>query len=243
MADEQAKNNENQLKVQKSDYLTPVHWNERWEQGRIKGFHLPHVNELLSEHLHSLINGRKKLRIFVPLCGKSVDMIWLANQGHIVIGVEFSKLAILQFFGENSLEYTATSVDKLVNGELFQNKEGNIMIYKCNLFDLSSDIIGQVDAILDRAAFSAIMPVERQKYRDLMISTMHTHTRYGLILENFDHTIMSGPPYCISPTMLEQIFGDQLNIEKIGEKADSRERWINIGHKYFTNALYILTIK
>ncbi|XP_077866884.1 thiopurine S-methyltransferase-like [Saccoglossus kowalevskii] len=228
--------------VQKVQSRTVEKWNERWEEGKTS-FHLPHVHKLLAEHSKTLINGRKGIKILFPLCGKTMDMKWLADQGHTVIGVEISNIAIQQFFVENNIEYTINHVDGLVKGEVYQSNDRRIQIYICSIFDISSDIIGQVDAIWDRAAFSAIMPSEREKYRDVIISTMNAYTRYCLIGVDFDPSVKPGPPYHAPEVAVEQTFGAHLTIEKIGEMADLREKWVKMGHKYFTDILFLLSLK
>nr|XP_006818717.1 PREDICTED: thiopurine S-methyltransferase-like [Saccoglossus kowalevskii] len=249
--------------VQKVQSRTVEKWNERWEEGKTS-FHLPHVHKLLAEHSKTLINGRKGIKILFPLCGKTMDMKWLADQGHTVIGVEISNIAIQQFFVENNIEYTINHVDGLVKGEVYQQRltynKGRSLYNVLNetvtiptkhehfqniKFDQKRiyDIIGQVDAIWDRAAFSAIMPSEREKYRDVIISTMNAYTRYCLIGVDFDPSVKPGPPYHAPEVAVEQTFGAHLTIEKIGEMADLREKWVKMGHKYFTDILFLLSLK
>jgi len=74
-------------------------WLERWEVGRT-GWHEAEGNSKLKEHWRA--TGR---RVLVPMCGKSADMKWLADQGNQVFGVELSHLAIEAFFAEQGLDY------------------------------------------------------------------------------------------------------------------------------------------
>ena len=39
----------------------------------------------------------------MPLCGKSLDLLWLRDQGHLVIGVELSATAFEDFCLENGI--------------------------------------------------------------------------------------------------------------------------------------------
>ena len=79
------------------------HWHDRWRENRI-GFHETAVNSHLQNYLpgFDLPPGSK---IFVPLCGKAVDMAWLAEQGYEVIGIEISRVALEAFFAEQALDY------------------------------------------------------------------------------------------------------------------------------------------
>ena len=39
----------------------------------------------------SALGLAKGAAVLVPLCGKSLDLVWLAEQGHAVIGVELAE--------------------------------------------------------------------------------------------------------------------------------------------------------
>src|SRR5690554_6648884 len=82
--------------------MEPDFWHQRWQENRI-GFHMEKPLPLLLKHWPSL-DLPAGSRVFVPLCGKSVDMAWLAGRGHRVLGVELSELAVRQFFEERGLE-------------------------------------------------------------------------------------------------------------------------------------------
>lgn len=84
--------------------MEPEFWHERWENNLI-GFHLDEVNPHLRAHWHSLAVS-PGARVLVPLCGKSLDLVWLAGQGYEVIGVEVSPIAVKDFFAENHLRAT-----------------------------------------------------------------------------------------------------------------------------------------
>ena len=82
--------------------MNPEFWRQRWREGRI-GFHRTEVMPLLERHWPTLgLAGDS--RVLVPLCGKSLDMAWLAAKGHSVLGVDVSELAIEQFLSEHRLE-------------------------------------------------------------------------------------------------------------------------------------------
>ncbi len=76
-------------------------WHERWQQNQI-GFHQQEVNPFLQGYWPSL-KADPSDQVFVPLCGKSHDLLWLRAMGHHVVGVELSPLAVDSFFSENSL--------------------------------------------------------------------------------------------------------------------------------------------
>ncbi len=77
-------------------------WKQRWENNQT-GFHLDEVNPFLPR-FWSQLHLPEKGKVFVPLCGKSLDLLWLREQGHDVCGVELSPLAVQQFFAEQGLQ-------------------------------------------------------------------------------------------------------------------------------------------
>lgn len=126
------------------------------------GWHRDTVNKFLIKYVHELTGGRSNLRVFVPLCGKSLDMLWLAEQGHNVVGVEVAKQAIESFFEENDLTFSvekvklAATVDPV---DVYKCVEKKIIIFCCDLFVLSEeDVGGRFDAIWDRGSLSAMQP-------------------------------------------------------------------------------------
>ncbi|MBP6750907.1 MAG: thiopurine S-methyltransferase, partial [Xanthomonadaceae bacterium] len=77
-------------------------WHRRWQDNQI-GFHQHEATPMLQAHW-ATIGAPTGCRVFVPLAGKSLDMLWLAAQGHRVLGIELSPLAVAQFFAENALQ-------------------------------------------------------------------------------------------------------------------------------------------
>ncbi|NXU90211.1 TPMT methyltransferase, partial [Xiphorhynchus elegans] len=147
---------------QKERVVTEEEWLQKWETGNI-GFHKEQRHPLLQKHLDVLLNGRSGLRIFFPLCGKAVEMKWLADMGHSVVGVEVSEQALKDFFSEHSLPYYEEPVPEISGGKIFQSTSGNISLYCCSIYDLSSSIVGKFDGVWDRGALVAVNPRDRQR--------------------------------------------------------------------------------
>ena len=103
-------------------------WLDRWQEGRI-GWHEASGNVSLKNHWRT--SGR---RVLVPLCGKSVDLRWLAEQGNEVVGVELSAIAVEAFFAEQELE------DSIAAGDLlcYQARDADNTIYCGDFFALKS---------------------------------------------------------------------------------------------------------
>ncbi|XP_076865200.1 putative thiopurine S-methyltransferase [Brachyhypopomus gauderio] len=94
-------------------------WEEWWQKGMI-GFHQSHVHRMLESNLDKVVGGRQQVRFFFPLCGKAVDMKWLADMGHIIVGVEVCEEGIKQFFEEQSLQYTEEPVEAIPGAKVFK---------------------------------------------------------------------------------------------------------------------------
>ncbi|XP_059326886.1 thiopurine S-methyltransferase isoform X2 [Ammospiza nelsoni] len=170
---------------QKERVVTEEEWLEKWELGNI-GFHKEEGHPLLQKYLDVLLNGRSGLRIFFPLCGKAVEMKWLADMGHSVVGVEISEQAVKDFFSEHSLPYCEEPVPEISGAKMFQSTSGNISLYCCSIYDLSSSIIGKFDGVWDRGALVAVNPCDRQRYASLMISLVEKNSSYLLVTVSYD---------------------------------------------------------
>jgi thiopurine S-methyltransferase len=157
-------------------------WLERWQEGRI-GWHEESGNASLKKHWRG--NGR---RVLVPLCGKSVDLRWLAVQGNSVVGVELSEIAVKAFFAEQGLAYSISD-DELPR---FQADDMDITIYCGDIFRLSAL---QCDAHYDRGALIAMPAAMRPAYAAHISSLLTVNAEQLLITLNYDDDIATGPPF------------------------------------------------
>lgn len=132
-------------------------WLQLWREQRLD-FHERVANRFLTRFWPGM-DHRQGSRVFVPLCGKSQDMIWLAGQGHEVIGVELSPIAVKAFFKENGLR----PVKRRVAG-FTRWQHGRISILCGDYFALTRATLGQVDTVYDRAALTALPADVRRLY-------------------------------------------------------------------------------
>jgi len=135
-------------------------WLKLWRDRQSGDFHQLSVNKYLARFWPAL-NIPRGSRIFVPLCGKSLDMLWLAEQGYQVVGVELSPVAVRAFFRENHLQPVKRRV---TNFTLWTH--GNISILCGDFFLLSQAQLGQIDTVYDRAALTALPEDIRPLYVD-----------------------------------------------------------------------------
>jgi thiopurine S-methyltransferase len=132
-------------------------WLQSWRDEQTD-FHQEKVNPLLIRFWPKL-KLTPGCKIFVPLCGKSLDMIWLANQGHNVIGVELSPIAVQAFFQENGLKPV-----KQTKGKFTLWKHGRISILCGDYFSLTRGDLGNIDTVYDRASLTALPEQTRKQY-------------------------------------------------------------------------------
>jgi thiopurine S-methyltransferase len=132
-------------------------WKQGWRANQIP-FHLAHVHPLLVRFWPSLgLTGDE--RVFVPLCGKSLDMMWLHGLGHRVVGVELSSVAIRHFFSAAALRPRCRD-----QGELTRWAHERLEIFCGDVFALTPADLRGVRAVFDRAALTALPENRRAAY-------------------------------------------------------------------------------
>jgi thiopurine S-methyltransferase len=181
-------------------------WESRWQEGRI-GFHLPQVNTYLRRFSAHLLKSEPE-NIFVPLCGKSLDLPWLANRTKKVVGVELVSQAVEEFYAENEISYSIQPAGKL---QLFKND--SIDIFQGDFFDLTQEETGSFEAIYDRGSIVALARPERQKYVEHLLSFLAPGGRLLLITLEYDQEQMSGPPFSVADTEIEMHFSEYGRLE------------------------------
>jgi thiopurine S-methyltransferase len=164
-------------------------WHQRWEKNEI-GFHLPEANPLLVEYFAALAL-KQGARVFLPLCGKTLDIAWLLAQGYRVAGAELSVIAVEALF--NSLNLSP-SIQEL--GEIKHYSAENIDIFVGDIFHVTPQLLGAVDAVYDRAALVALPPELRQKYSAHLLQ-MTQFSPQLLICFEYDQSLQAGPPFSI----------------------------------------------
>lgn len=184
--------------------MEPDFWHQKWGSNVI-GFHKHEANPLLVSHIESLVLTDGS-RVFVPLCGKTLDISWLISQGHRVVGVELSEIAVNQLFDELNLTPIITT-----KGPLTLYSADNIDIYVGNVFDLTKELIGTVDAIYDRAALVALPLDMRTRYSKHLIEITKSASQL-LITFEYDQSIINGPPFSISNLEINQHYQDDYDL-------------------------------
>lgn len=185
-------------------------WHQKWEKGEI-GFHADTPNPLLVAHFSEL-DLHAGSRVFLPLCGKTLDIKWLLSKGYRVVGAELSQRAIEQLCSELALEPKITEGGKLLH---YQAK--NLDIFVGDIFDLSNNEIGVIDAIYDRAAFVALPDDMRKRYSKHLVA-ITKKAKQLLITFEYDQILIGGPPFSISSAEVNHHYKEAYNLTLLESK-------------------------
>ena len=186
-------------------------WHQRWEKLEI-GFHESKANPLLVTHFNelSLTTGS---RVFVPLCGKTLDIGWLLSHGHRVAGAELSEIAIKQLFVELGVEPHISDV-----GSLQRYSSDNLDIFIGDIFDLSESMLGPVDGVYDRAALVALPAHMRARYATHLTEITNRAPQL-LICYVYDQPLMEGPPFSVRNEEVNQHYQHRYDLQLIASTA------------------------
>jgi thiopurine S-methyltransferase len=190
-------------------------WLERWRNNQI-GFHRADANPLLIEYWPQL-GITRGAGVFVPLCGKSLDMRYLESLGHPVVGVELSETAIRAYYEEGG---ETPEEEGLFYHTRYQGS--HTVIFQGDFLDIATpDIIG-IRAVYDRGALIALPPDSREKYADHLQRIIPEHAHVLLITLEYDQSAVEGPPFSVSGEEVERLYGERCRIERLASIA-SRE--------------------
>lgn len=179
-------------------------WHQKWRKNNI-AFHESEANPLLVKYFKDL-SLAKGSRVFVPLCGKTLDISWLLSNGYRVAGAELSQIAVEQLFVELDMDQKISEA-----GELKRYSAKNIDIFVGDIFALSSEILGLVDAIYDRAALVALSKKMRYRYTRHLTEITDKAPQL-LICYEYDQSLMDGPPFSINNEEVNKHYGDRYDL-------------------------------
>ena len=198
-------------------------WQQRWQEGRI-GFHKSDVNPELIKHFSTLALPIGS-RVLVPLCGKSVDMVWLAHAGYDVVGIELVESAVQAFFIEQNITPTITEFTSAADGSTLKRYQGQlagqtISLWVADIFVLSPTAIGGIAAVYDRAALIALPADVRPDYSK-QIYKLSNNAPQLLITLNYDQSKKDGPPFSISLEQLQQYYDANYEIIELESQSST----------------------
>ena len=191
--------------------MEPEFWIDRWKKNDI-GFHQSAVHDLLQRHWPE-VHLKPGSAVLVPLCGNSLDMVWLAEAGHDVFGIELSALAVDQFFARLGLRAAAVQQDY---GVL---KMGGAYSLLCgDFFAVPPAATAHIKAVYDRAALVAMPPALRGAYAAQLMALTPPGARTLLISLSYEPHQMQGPPFPVPPADVEALFKPFANVRLLEER-------------------------
>lgn len=179
--------------------MNPDFWHQRWRDGRI-GFHQDTVTPWLAQ-LWPTLALPVGSRVFVPLAGKSLDLLWLRAQGHKVLGVELSRLAVEQFFAEHGL--TPTTRETRLGTHYTHD---GIELICGDAFALDAEALADCDAVFDRAALIALPADLRQRYVGELYASLPPGCRGLLVTLEYPQAEKAGPPFAVDETEVRALY-------------------------------------
>lgn len=187
-------------------------WHDRWAAGKL-GFHQQAINSQLRKFWKACA-PEKGERVLVPLCGKSLDMLWLAGDGHEVVGIEISEIACRDFYRENNLRYTR------MDGAPFVKFVGDRIALWCgDFFATTADGLGDTRAVYDRAALIALPEAMRADYAAQLSRLLRPSARVFLISMDYDEHKMEGPPFSVPEKAVRALFEGEFSVEIIARSS------------------------
>lgn len=213
-------------------------WLDKWQRNEI-GFHLDEVNSSLVVAWPQL--GVESGRILVPLCGKSVDMLWLLHQGLDVVGIELSPLALealrTTIADHLGWEFTRTERDGVVVYE-----HDRVLLIEGDLFAVKPETCGEITAVYDRAAMVALPAAMRDRYRQHILTVSNAAPQL-LITLDYDQSVAGGPPFAVSDAEVRKALERHFTIRCQDEREliDQEPRFKAKGLTSFVQRTYLLT--
>jgi thiopurine S-methyltransferase len=213
-------------------------WLERWERAEI-GFHQNEINPYLARYWKELsLSGGGE--VFVPLCGKSLDMVWLRQQDCFVLGVELSSIAVQDFFHMQGMS------PERVSGRKFDNYIADGFCLACgDFFDLSKEDMAKVGAVYDRASQVALPTEMRERYAHHLADILPRGTQILLVTFDYPQAEMQGPPFAVSPSEVEVLYGKYADIRLLVQvdALAQNPRFKQRGVSRMEESIFLLTLK
>ncbi|KHL73517.1 thiopurine S-methyltransferase [Pseudomonas putida] len=170
--------------------MEPAFWHRKWADNQI-GFHQPQANPYLQRYWPGLGLAAGS-RVLVPLCGKSLDLAWLAGQGYRVRGIELSRRAVEDFFLEQGMQAQVRQ-----QGAFEVWCSGEVELWCGDFFALRAEDVADCVGLYDRAALIALPPAMRERYMGLLSRLLPVGS--GLLVTlDYEQKLLAGPPFSVA---------------------------------------------
>jgi thiopurine S-methyltransferase len=212
-------------------------WVDLWRDGRTY-FHKEEVNpDLIAYWPH--VNNVPNATVLVPLCGKSLDILWLSQQGFKVIGIELSEQAVMQFAEEHQLHFQQVRF-----GDVQHFMTESISIWVGDFFALEPSLISPVDAIYDRAALIALPEKLRSIYVERCLKWLKPQGAILLKTLSYNQEEMQGPPYNVTDEEVYKLYkksNSEVKRLKVSERSEEpKELLFQEGMVKITDSVWYL---
>ena len=212
-------------------------WKRRWQNNQI-GFHAPVANPFLQQYWPNL-GVAEGAQVLVPLCGKSLDLVWLASQGLRVMGVELVEQAVEDFFREQQLQPQVRQ-----QGVFTVYQADAVEIWCGDIFALTADDVRECAALYDRAALIAFPPAMREAYALHLGRILPDACRGLLVSLDYEQELMDGPPFSVPDQEVQRLLGERwqpqlLHVEDCIQ-AEQSARFVERGLRRMDERVYAL---
>jgi len=211
-------------------------WLERWKKNEI-GFHQREINPYLQAHWGRL-NLAPASPVFVPLCGKSADMLWLRARGHPVLGIEISPVAVRDLHTENDLQPRIST-----QGRFERWETDGLVILRGDFFDLAPRDLSDVAGVYDRAALVALPPPLRARYVGHLRTILPVDAAILLVTMEYPQEQMAGPPFSVTEEEVRGLYESRYAVTHLATKdiLDANPRFREQGLSRLVEKIYHLT--
>ena len=191
--------------------MQPEFWHDRWRTGQI-GFHQSAVDRNLRQYWPDL--GLASIsRVFVPLCGKSLDLLWLCERDHSVAGVELSTVALESFCMEHGVPAKRRILDDF---DVYEAPQ--LQLFRGDFFALTPELLGPIPAVYDRAALISWIPELRAAYVSHITELTNPGTRTLLVTMEYPQEQMQGPPFSVGPDEVGRLYAQHHEIRPLSRQ-------------------------
>ena len=213
-------------------------WEQRWDQDQL-GWHRDVVNASLERYLPRMLDGNPGTVLF-PLCGKSLDLAFVAGQGRDVVGVELVEKAVVGFFAGQGEEPARNT-----KGPLARFTAGRISILQGDFFAATAAQVGAVSAVFDRGAMIALPADVRARYVPHLLGLLSPGTRILLLTVSYDQDRVDGPPFSVTDDEVEAAYGALAELEVLerDERGGTPGRFADAGVEALREAVWLITLR
>ncbi|MGJ3256789.1 MAG: thiopurine S-methyltransferase [Alcanivorax sp.] len=190
--------------------MNPEFWHQKWHNSEL-GFHLSQVHPLLQRYLGEL-SLKAGHTVFLPLCGKTLDIGYLLEQGYRVIGAELSEKAVTDLFASLNRQPATTPWQ---GGIRYQH--GDLTVFQGDIFLLQAEDIEATDALYDRAALIALPDTMRERYARHLMALTDKAPQLLITLE-YDQQQMDGPPFSVGKKQVKNLYESHYRIAPLSRK-------------------------